>query len=164
MYSLSIEKKTFSHFDIQVAPFLCKLNKPASAAISRNLAHGLKQRICRDELLQSLLILRMAFFIGIHHVGRPVPCGKRCQVACCLSCQNRACRIPAFRELRLKIKRHFAAIVAAAKYGISTARVEATNNKIKLLIRTAYGFRNTDSLVSMIMLSCSCVQPRLPGR
>ena len=55
------------------------------------------------------------------------------------------CRIPAFRELRLKIKRHFGAIVVAAKYGISNARVEATNNKIKLLIRTAYGFRNTDS-------------------
>lgn len=61
-------------------------------------------------------------------------------------------------------KRHFGANVAAAKYGISNVRVEATNNKIKLLIRTAYGFRNTDSLVSMIMLSCSCVQPRLPGR
>ena len=74
------------------------------------------------------------------------------------------CRIPAFRELRLKIKRHFGAIVAAARYGISNARVEATNNKIKLLIRTAYGFRNTDSLVSMIMLPCSCVQPRFPGR
>ena len=74
------------------------------------------------------------------------------------------CRIPSFRELRLKIKRHFGAIVASAKFGISNARVEATNNKIKLLIRTAYGFRNTDSLVSMIMLSCSCVQPRLPGR
>ena len=43
------------------------------------------------------------------------------------------CRIPAFRELRLKIKRHFGAIVAAAKYGISNARVEATNNKSELL-------------------------------
>lgn len=74
------------------------------------------------------------------------------------------CRIPSFRELRLKIKRHFSAIVAAAKHGLSNARVEATNNKIKLLIRTAYGFRNTDSLIAMVMLSCSCVQPRLPGR
>lgn len=74
------------------------------------------------------------------------------------------CRIPAFRELRLKIKRHLSAIVAAAKYGLSNARVEAANNKIKLLIRTAYGFRNTDSLIVMVMLSCSSVQPRLPGR
>ena len=69
------------------------------------------------------------------------------------------CRIPAFRELRLKIKRHFSAIVAAAKHGLSNARVGATNNKIKLLIRTAYGFRNTDSLIAMVMLSCSSVQP-----
>ena len=74
------------------------------------------------------------------------------------------CRIPTFRELRLKIKRHFSAIVAAAKHGLSNARVEATNNKIKLLIRTAYGFRNSDSLIAMVMLSCSGVQSRLPGR
>lgn len=74
------------------------------------------------------------------------------------------CRIPAFRELRLKIKRHLSAIDAAAKYGLSNARVEAANNKIKLLIHTAYGFRNTDSLIAMVMLSCSSVRPRLPGR
>lgn len=74
------------------------------------------------------------------------------------------CRIPAFRELRMKIKRHFDAIVAAARHGLSNARMEATNNKIKLLIRTAYGFRNLDNLLSMIMLTCSPVKPRLPGR
>ena len=73
-------------------------------------------------------------------------------------------RIPSFRELRLKIKRHFSAIVAVAKHGLSNARVEATNNKIKLIIRTAYGFRNTRSLIAMVMLSSSSVQPRLPGR
>lgn len=28
----------------------------------------------------------------------------------------------------------------------------------------AYGFRNTDSLIAMVMLFCSGVQPRLPGR
>ena len=64
----------------------------------------------------------------------------------------------------LKIKRHLSAIDAAAKYGLSNARVEAANNKIKLLIHTAYGFRNTDSLIAMVMLSCSSVRPRLPGR
>lgn len=74
------------------------------------------------------------------------------------------CRIPEFRELRLKIKRHFQAIVAAAKHKLSNARMEATNNKIKLVIRTAYGFRNTDNMIAMIMLSCSDVQPGLPGR
>ncbi len=74
------------------------------------------------------------------------------------------CRIPVFRELRKKIQRHFNAIVAAARHGLSNARVEATNNKIKLVIRTAYGFRNLDNLVAMVMLTCSGFHPKLPGR
>ena len=74
------------------------------------------------------------------------------------------CKILEFRELRQKIKRHFEAIIATAKHKLTNARMEATNNKIKLVIRTAYGFRNTDNLISMVMLSCSDVRPRLPGR
>ena len=65
------------------------------------------------------------------------------------------CRIPVFRELRKKIKRHFDAIVAAARFRLSNARSEAINNKIKLIIRTAFGFRNVDNLLAMVMLSCS---------
>jgi len=74
------------------------------------------------------------------------------------------CRIPGFRELRLKIKRNFDSIVAAAKHNLSNARMEATNNKIKLVIRMAYGFRNSDNMIAMVMLACSDVHPRLPGR
>ena len=74
------------------------------------------------------------------------------------------CRIPEFRKLRMKIKRHFTAIVAAAEMGITNARMEAINNKIKLVIRAAYGFRNMNNMLSMIMMTCSSVRPRLPGR
>ena len=74
------------------------------------------------------------------------------------------CRIPVFRDLRKKIQRHFDAIIAAAKYRLSNARIEATNNKIKLIIRTAYGFRNIDNMIAMVMLACSDIQPQLPGR
>ena len=74
------------------------------------------------------------------------------------------CRIPAFRELRLKIKRNFDSIVAAAKHGLSNARMEAINNKIKLVIRMAFGFRNYGNMIAMVMLSCSAVRPSLPGR
>ena len=74
------------------------------------------------------------------------------------------CRIPEFRELRKKIKRNFDAIVAAAKHKLSNARMEAINNKIKLVIRTAYGFRNTDNMISMVLLTCSGVHITLPGR
>ncbi|MFV0412848.1 MAG: ISL3 family transposase [Oscillospiraceae bacterium] len=74
------------------------------------------------------------------------------------------CRIPAFRELRLKIKRNFDSIVASAKHGLSNARMEAINNKIKLVIRMAFGFRNYDNMLAMVMLSCSALKPALPGR
>lgn len=74
------------------------------------------------------------------------------------------CRIPEFRELRNKIKRHLPAILATAKHHLSNARIEATNNKIKLIIRKSYGFRNTDNMLAMIMLACSNVHPVLPGR
>lgn len=74
------------------------------------------------------------------------------------------CRIPAFREPRLKIKRNFDSIVAAAKYSLSNARMEAINNKIKLVIRMAFGFRNYDNMIALIMLSCSAIKPVLPGR
>ena len=74
------------------------------------------------------------------------------------------CRIPVFRQLRMKIKRHFDAIVAAATFRLSNARSEAINNKIKLIIRTALGFRNVDNLLAMVMLSCSNLHPALQGR
>ena len=44
-------------------------------------------------------------------------------------------RIPAFKELYQKIKRHKTHILNTIRYGMSNARIEATNNKIKLIIR-----------------------------
>ena len=55
-------------------------------------------------------------------------------------------------------------ILNTIKYKASNARIEATNNKIKLLIRIAYGFRNIDSMISLIMLFCSPIVIPLPGR
>ena len=74
------------------------------------------------------------------------------------------CRIPAFRELRAKIKRHYNGIVAAIKNGLTNARMEAMNNKIKVINRRAYGFRNMDNLIARSELCCSDIRPMLPGR
>lgn len=73
-------------------------------------------------------------------------------------------RIPEFVELQRKIRRHMDAIVATVTHQISNARVEATNNKIKLTIRMAYGFRNIDNLIAMIYLRCGGRMIYLPGR
>ena len=74
----------------------------------------------------------------------------------------RRCRIKAFVELQKKIKRHYDAILASIRYGLSNARIEATNNKIKLVIRMAYGFRNTKNMLDMVMLKCGCYKVSLP--
>lgn len=75
-----------------------------------------------------------------------------------------SCRIPQFVELQRKIKRHKDSILATISYGLSNARMEATNNKVKLTIRMAYGFRNIDNLISMIYLRCGNLSVRLPRR
>lgn len=71
-------------------------------------------------------------------------------------------RIGAFVELRKKIKRHYDAMLASIRHGLSNARIEATNNKIKLVIRMAYGFRNTRNMLDMVLLKCGCYTVRLP--
>ena len=74
------------------------------------------------------------------------------------------CRIPAFVELGRKVRRHREHILDTVRYGLSNARIEATNNKIKLLIRIAYGFRNIDAMIGLIMLFCSSIEIPWPGR
>jgi transposase len=76
----------------------------------------------------------------------------------------RRCRIPQFVELQKKIGRHFNAILSTIKHGLSNARIEAINNKIKLTVRMGYGFRNIDNLIALVMLRCSDVNIVLPGR
>ena len=47
---------------------------------------------------------------------------------------------------------------------MSNARIEATNNKIKLIIRKAYGFRNIQNMLDMVYLVCSDLTIPLPNR
>ena len=47
---------------------------------------------------------------------------------------------------------------------MSNARVDATNNKIKLTIRKAYGFRNISNKMDIIYLVCSDNGIPLPNR
>jgi transposase len=76
----------------------------------------------------------------------------------------RRCRIPQFVELQKKIVRHTDAILSSIKYGLSNARIEAVNNKIKLTVRMGYGFRNIENLIALLMLRCSGIDLTLPGR
>lgn len=70
-------------------------------------------------------------------------------------------RIPAFKELYKKIRRHKGHILNTIRLGLSNARIEATNNKIKLIIRKAHGFRNIQNMMDMV---CSNIRVPLPNR
>jgi transposase len=72
--------------------------------------------------------------------------------------------IPGIAAVRDKVKQRRDDIIAAVALGVSNARVEAINNKIKVTIRMGYGFRNIDNLIALLMLRCSDTKPQLPGR
>ena len=74
------------------------------------------------------------------------------------------CRIDEFVELGRKVRRHKEAILAAIEFGLTNARIEAVNNKIKVTIRMGYGYRNIDNLIAMVRLKCGGFDVRLPGR
>lgn len=73
-------------------------------------------------------------------------------------------RIEEIKELARKIKRHTENIFNTMRYGLSNARNEAVNNKIKVLLRRSYGFRNLESMCSFVMLMCSSLKIPLPNR
>lgn len=68
----------------------------------------------------------------------------------------RNCDIPEFVKLSEKIDRNRKFIVATLRYGLSTGKLEATNNIIKSVIRRSFGFRNVDNLIAMILWRTSC--------
>lgn len=74
------------------------------------------------------------------------------------------CRLPAFVELARKVARHRAGIEATLVHGLSNARVEAINTRIRLLTRIAFGFHSARALIALAMLGLGGLCPPLPGR
>lgn len=72
------------------------------------------------------------------------------------------CRIPAFIRLGRTIRKHRDGILAAREFHLSNARAEALNNKVKLLVRRAYGFHSSQAALALIHLACGPTQPTLP--
>jgi transposase len=76
----------------------------------------------------------------------------------------RRCRIPSFVKLAAAITEHRTGIEAALTHGLSNARVESVNTKLRLLTRIAFGFRSPEALVALAMLDLGGLCPPLPGR
>ena len=76
----------------------------------------------------------------------------------------RRSQLPAFVELARKVARHRAGIEATLLHGLSNARVEAANTRIRLLTRVAFGFHSAKALIALAMLGLGGLCPALPGR
>lgn len=76
----------------------------------------------------------------------------------------RRCRIPEFTKLEQRITRHRDGILAATEHGLSNARVESVNTKIRLITRIAFGFHSAEALIALAMLNLGGHRPVLPGR
>jgi transposase len=71
-------------------------------------------------------------------------------------------RLEPFVRLGRTIRKHREGILAARRLGLSNARAEALNNKVKLIIRRAYGFHSARAALALILLACGPVTLTLP--
>lgn len=71
-------------------------------------------------------------------------------------------RIPEFIKAARTIRTHRAGIDAAITRGLSNGRHEGLNNKVRLIIRRAYGFHSPDAALALVQLACGPVTLELP--
>jgi transposase len=73
------------------------------------------------------------------------------------------CRLAPFVRLGKTIRKHRSGILAARRLKLSNARAEALNNKVKLLVRRAYGFHSAQAALALVHLVCGAVTITLPA-
>jgi transposase len=71
-------------------------------------------------------------------------------------------RLKPFVRLGRTIRKHREGILAARRLKLSNARAEALNNKVKLIVRRAYGFHSADAALALVHLTCGPVTLTLP--
>ena len=71
-------------------------------------------------------------------------------------------RLAPFVKAAATVRRHRDGIAAAIRYGLSNGLIEGLNNKVRLIIRRAYGFHSADAALALVMLSCGPIELRLP--
>jgi transposase len=65
------------------------------------------------------------------------------------------CRLRPFVRLARTVRKHFDGILRMIETRLTNARLEGTNNKVRLLSHRAYGFHSAAPLIATIYLCCS---------
>lgn len=72
------------------------------------------------------------------------------------------CRLAPFVKLARTIRSHRAGILAAIEHGLSNGRIEGLNNRVRLIVRRAFGFHSADAAIALVLLSCGPINIDLP--
>ena len=84
------------------------------------------------------------------------------EAAAWLSWASRS-RLRSFVRLGRTVREHLDGILRAVETRLSNARLEGTNNKIRLLSHRAYGFHSAGALIATVYLCCSGIQLAAPS-
>jgi transposase len=71
-------------------------------------------------------------------------------------------RLAPFVKLARTIRRRREHIINALRLGLTNGRVEGLNNRVRLIVRRAYGFHSADAALGLVMLSCGPIDLKLP--
>lgn len=74
------------------------------------------------------------------------------------------CRLAPFRKVARTIRGNLEEIEQTLRTGLTNARVESVNTRIRLLTRIAFGFHSSQPLIGLVMLALGGLCPPLPGR
>lgn len=72
------------------------------------------------------------------------------------------CRLEPFVKAQRTIRAHRDGILAAIRLGINNGRIEGLNNRVRLIIRRAFGFHSAQAALALVMLSCGPIDLVLP--
>lgn len=76
----------------------------------------------------------------------------------------RRCQLEPFVKLAQQVTAHLRGIEAALRHGLSNARTESVNTRIRLIARRAFGFHSPEALIALALLALGGLCPPLPGR
>jgi transposase len=71
-------------------------------------------------------------------------------------------RLAPFVKAAATVRNHRDGIAAAIERGLSNGLIEGLNNKVRLIIRRAYGFHSAEAALALVMLCCGPVNLLLP--
>ena len=71
-------------------------------------------------------------------------------------------RLPGFVTVARTIRTHLDEIVAYIRWGVTNGIVEGLHNKVRVIIRRAFGFHSASAVIGMMMRCCTNLELHPP--